>query len=110
MSCFYAGALYGLLLIPLIYRLPETLAERHLYALQWRYLVHAYAKEFSHQKLLSGGILVGTLGGCIYTFAAMAPFIAIDLGGMNSETHWQVLPADLCCRHNCPIIIRWYKS
>lgn len=87
MSCFYAGAIYGIILLPLAASLPETLAQKDVKGLQWKHLIHAYGHEFSQMKIIAGGCLVGVNGALFYIFAAMVPFIAIDLSGMTSQEY-----------------------
>lgn len=84
MSCFLAGAVYGLILLLLVSRLPETLKNLHHDALKLSSLLHAYSKQFKNSQLITGGILIGTCTSFIYAFAAAAPFIAINLFGMSS--------------------------
>ncbi len=83
-SCFYAGIAYGLLLLLLSSRLPETLAHRDLHALKPRHLLATYIEQFKNKKLVLGGVTLGLCSSVIYIFAAVAPFIAINLAGMTS--------------------------
>lgn len=87
MSCFYACALYGIILLFFVTKLPETLKQKNRDALKWRYLANAYRLEFSNLKIIAGSILVGVCGSFLYIFSALAPFIAIDLFGMTSENY-----------------------
>jgi MFS family permease len=85
-SCFYFSAVYGLILLALVTRLPETLAVLDLDALKLKHLLHAYGEQFKNNKLLSGGLLMGLTTCFIYVFAAVAPFVAINLLGMTSKS------------------------
>jgi MFS family permease len=85
MSCFYASACYGLVLLGLLMKLPETQPNVDVNALKVNYLLKAYRAEFSNVNIIAGGILVGMCSCFIYLFATVAPFIAIELSGMSSE-------------------------
>lgn len=83
-SCFYAGAAYGLLLLALVRRLPETLKEINVNALQFHYLMQGYGSQFKNSKVCFGGLLMGCATAFVYAFAALAPFIAINIYGLNT--------------------------
>lgn len=83
-TCFYAGALYGVILLFLLFRLPETQSSLDINALKLKHLLHGYSVPFKNSKLLAGGFLMGICTSFVYVFAAAAPFIAINLLGMNS--------------------------
>lgn len=87
MSCFYASAIYGLVLLYLVTKLPETQKNNHLDALKIRHLLHDYGRQFKNTRLILGGLLMGASTCFIYVFAALAPFIAIHLMGMSSSTY-----------------------
>jgi len=87
MSCFYASALYGLILFFLVTRLPETQTVLNLNALKLNHLLHDYGMQFKNSRLVMGGLLMGASTGFIYVFAALAPFIAINLYGMSSDEY-----------------------
>lgn len=84
MSCFYAGAFYGCILLYLVTRLPETQTVLDLNAFKPRHLLHAYGSQFKNSGLIAGGLLMGCSTAFVYVFAALAPFIAINISGMNS--------------------------
>lgn len=86
-SCFYAGAIYGLILLILVTRLPETQTVLNLNALKIKYLLHEYATQFKNIQLIAGGLLMGTSTCFIYVFAAVAPFVAMNIFGMNSTEY-----------------------
>jgi MFS family permease len=77
MSCFYACAIYGLLLLFLVSRLPETLKTPDLNALKIKNLLQGYGTQFKNIRLIASGLLIGCLTCFVYVFAATAPFIAI---------------------------------
>lgn len=87
MSCFYLSALYGVILLLLVIKLPETLKERDPNAFKIKHLLHAYALQFKNKRLVSGGVIWGLSTSFIYIFAALAPFIAINLLDMSSEAY-----------------------
>jgi predicted MFS family arabinose efflux permease len=86
-ACFYAGGAYGLVLLFLAARLPETQQVLDLQALELKHLWQGYATQFTNMKLISGALLMGGVGSYIYVFAAAAPFIAITHFGMSSVAY-----------------------
>jgi len=86
-SCFYAGAIYGLALLFFVARLPETQKTLNLNALKIKHLLHGYGGQFKNMQLLTGGLLMGGSTCFVYVFAAVAPFIAINIFGMNSAEY-----------------------
>ncbi len=86
-STFYAGALYGVILLLLTMRLPETKKTLDLDALQFNHLIGAYVSQFKNLQLISGGLLMGGATCFVYIFAALAPFIAIDMLHMSSTSY-----------------------
>lgn len=87
MSCFYASALYGFILLLLTTQLTETKTDLDKNALQLNHLVRHYREQFKNPFILTGGLLMGTCTAFIYIFAAIGPFIAINLFGMNSAEY-----------------------
>lgn len=86
-SCFYAEAIYGVILLLFVIKLPETLRVRDLNTFKIKYLVHEYLVQFKNHAILTGGLLMGICTSFIYLFAAIAPFLAINLLGMNSAEY-----------------------
>ncbi len=86
-SCFIAGAIYGLILLLMTTRLPETKTELDLDAFKWKHLVHGYVSQCKNPTLISGAILQSGATSFVYVFAALAPFIAIDLMGMQPSAY-----------------------
>lgn len=86
-SCFYAGAIYGIFLLLLVTRLPETQKILNFDALKIKYLLHGYTSQFKNAQLIAGGLLMGGSTCFVYVFAAVAPFIAINIFGMNSAEY-----------------------
>ncbi|MBS0290174.1 MAG: MFS transporter [Proteobacteria bacterium] len=94
-SCFIAGAVYGIILLLLISQLPISSNQKDPQALQWSTLKKAYLIQFTNTKLIAGGLLMGGCTSIIYLFAALAPFIAIDILQLNSEQYGtaNIIPA-----------------
>ena len=86
-SCFYAGAIYGLALLFFVAHLPETQKTLNLNALKMKHLVHEYSCQFKNIQLITGGLLMGGSTCFVYVFAAVAPFIAINIFGLNSAEY-----------------------
>lgn len=86
-SCFYAGALYGIFLLALVSKLPESLAVVDMNALRLKNLLHDYLIQFKNIRLVSGGLIMGGSSSFNYVFAAIAPFLAIKLSGMSSSEY-----------------------
>ena len=86
-SCFYASALYGIWLLVLITRLPETLVKKDYHAFELKHLTDAYIAQFRNKIVLVGGCLMGSSSCFLYVFSAIAPFVAIQMLGMNSADY-----------------------
>ena len=118
-SCFYAGAFYGMVLLALTMRLPETLKTRHLDALNMMHLFQNYSAQFKNRQLITGGLLMGGSTCFVYLFAAAAPFIAINMMGLSSAQYGlanllppigliigSIVSAQLIKRYSLEIILR----
>jgi MFS family permease len=86
-SCFWAGALYGVILLVMVRSLPETSAKLDPQALQISYLKKAYVQEFRNKTLVAGGLLMGCTSSFIYTFSSIGPFIAKNYFGLKSQSY-----------------------
>jgi MFS transporter, DHA1 family, multidrug resistance protein len=86
-SCFYAGACYGLILLLLVTRLPETLLVKDNDAFKLSHLLPEYHQQFKNKLLVSGGLLMGGSSAFVYVFAALAPFIAINAFHLSSDEY-----------------------
>lgn len=86
-SCFYASAIYGIILLAFVARLPETLSNPDLNALKPKHLITSYVTQFKNMELLAGGLLMGCSTCFVYVFAAVAPFIAINLFGLTTTQY-----------------------
>ena len=87
MSCFYASAIYGFILLLMLTRLPETQKILNYNALKLSHLLHGYSAQFKNKQLIAGGLIMGGSTCFVYIFAALAPFIAINLFGMSSAEY-----------------------
>lgn len=86
-SCFYAGGIYGLVLLLLVARIPETQKMVSFDALKLNHLFQSYSSQFTNLQLISGGLLMGCATSFVYVFAAIAPFIAINSYGLSSSEY-----------------------
>lgn len=86
-SCFYAGAIYGLALLFFVARLPETQKTLDLNALKIKHLLQGYGSQFKNIQLITGGLLMGASTCFVYIFAAVTPFIAINIFGLSSSEY-----------------------
>lgn len=86
-SCFYACMAYGFALLIMAIRLPETLEKPDYDALKWRYLIAHYAEQFRTRSLILGAMIMGITTCFVYSFAAVAPFVAINILGFNSAQY-----------------------
>lgn len=87
MSCFYAGAVYGVILLLMTRRLPETQKTPDYNALKWNHLLEGYGSQFKNLQLVAAGLLMGGTTSFIYVFATLGPFIAINLFALSSEQY-----------------------
>ena len=86
-STFYVGALYGVVLLLLSHLLSETKTVLDRDALKFHRLMSAYLEQFKNIPLLTGGLLMGCATSFIYLFAALAPFMAINLLNMPAASY-----------------------
>lgn len=86
-SCFYAGAAYGVFLLILVTRLPETEEALNQEGLKVKSLFQGYANQLTNRQLMLGALLMGSTSCFTYVFAALAPFIAINHFGISSAEY-----------------------
>ncbi len=84
-SCFYFLAMFGVFILWLARRLPETAKSLDLHALQFFSLVRGYKETFKNKRLVTSGFMMGLGSAVIYVFATKAPFIGIDLIGLTPD-------------------------
>lgn len=87
MSCFYAGALYGVILLILVSRLPETQFTKHKDAFKLVQLIQGYSTQMKNLVLVAGGLLMGCCTCFVYVFAAEAPFLAMNVYGLSTTEY-----------------------
>lgn len=86
-SCFYAGALYGFILLLFVIKLPETQKSLDYDAFKINHLFNHYWLQFKNTQLIAGGLLMGSVTCFIYSFAAIASFVAMKYFDMNSTEY-----------------------
>ncbi len=84
-SCFYFLAFFGMVMLILVSRLPETAPSIDPKAFLLKTIVANYRSKFTNRRLLVCGFLVGSGTAIVYLFAARAPFIGIELMGMRPD-------------------------
>jgi len=86
-STFYFEALYGVVLLLLCLKLPETCLEKSHDALSLKTIVDGYTKRCNNPKLFTCGFIQGSCTAFVYVFAAMAPFVVIQLLGLAPSAY-----------------------
>ncbi|MBY0530082.1 MAG: MFS transporter [Rhabdochlamydiaceae bacterium] len=84
-SCFYFLGLFGIVVLWLSTKLPETAASLDQHALKVSSILHGYAVKFKNKRLVTSALMMGCGTSVVYVFAAKAPFIGIDLIGMTTD-------------------------
>lgn len=77
-SCFYFLLIYSVILIFLCRFLPETILEKEKHALKIKNFIGVYKAQFKDRKVMYVAIIIGLAISFNYTFATMAPTIAIS--------------------------------
>lgn len=83
----YALVMYGLFLLMLSIRLPETAPELDAHALRFKQIFHGYTREIFHWPMILCSLQVGMTCSLLYVFAAKAPFLAINVLGLRPDTY-----------------------
>lgn len=83
-TCFYFLAVYGLIVLYLSMKLPETKPELDTEAFSPKHLIEGYLNQIKVSQLIAAGFLMGGCTAFVYLFASLAPFIAMDHFGMKS--------------------------
>lgn len=93
-SCFYFLALYGMFLLYLVYRMPETAATIDRNALKFSTIYENYVDKLRNKTLIVGGAMMGCSTAFVYVFATLAPFIAMQQMHLNPSQYglWNLLP------------------
>lgn len=95
-SCFYFLILFGALLLTICwYILPETVITLDQQALRVKEIFKGYAEECKNRQLILSALITGSGTSMIYLFASAAPFIGIDLIGMDPDEFgtWAIFPS-----------------
>jgi MFS family permease len=85
-STFYFMLIYGIIILLLGRTLPEVFTAKNMDALNPKKLLHNYLNQFK-RPVIFGGLLIGSGTCIIYTFAALAPFIAMDVMGISPKVY-----------------------
>lgn len=86
-SSFYFMVAYGALILTIGLLLPEVVENKNHDALKAKVIAQNYLAQLKSVSLVSGGLLVGS-GTCfVYTFAALAPFIALKTMHMTTTEY-----------------------
>lgn len=120
-SCFYFLLLYSAVLLYLCKSLPETLETRDVNALKIKNLAKAYLNQLQDKKVMTASIIIGLAISFNYTFATLAPALAItglkvtpsQYGLYNiipsiAVVAGSLLAAFLASRHNRPLLQVFY--
>lgn len=82
-SCFYFLSIYCIILILLCRRLPETCLQKDMNALKLKNICVEYSQKLKTKKILCGAILIGAAVAFSYVFASVAPFIGMEVIGLD---------------------------
>lgn len=83
----YALVVYGIFLLALSIRLPETAPELDPHALRIKYIYRGYAREIFHWPMILSSLQVGMTCSILYVFAAKAPFLVINVLGLRPDVY-----------------------
>ncbi len=84
-SCFYFLALFGVFMLFLCKRLPETAKIIDRSYLKFPAIIEGYRLKLKNRQLIISAFMIGCGGAIIYIFASKAPFIGINLMGLSPE-------------------------
>jgi predicted MFS family arabinose efflux permease len=76
---FFLMIFYGILIILLSNLLPEVYTSKDYHALKLKNILSNYIRQFGNMGVISGGLLIGIGTSAIYIFAALSPFIGINI-------------------------------
>lgn len=85
-SCFYFLAFYGVVILLISTRLPETSKPSDLQALTVSSVIRGYRATLKNNRLLICALMMGCGSAMVYLFASKSPFIGIKVIGLNPET------------------------
>lgn len=78
-STFYLMVVYSLIIILINFLLPEMYLKSERHQFHFSEMLTNYGRMFGSRAVISGGLLLGICSGLVYAFAALAPFIAIEM-------------------------------
>lgn len=84
-SCFYFLALFGVFMLWVSSRLPETAKSLDPNALKLAAVVEGYAKKLKNKRLITSALIMGCGTATVYIFASKAPFIGINVIGLSPD-------------------------
>ncbi|HSX04215.1 MAG TPA: multidrug effflux MFS transporter [Rhabdochlamydiaceae bacterium] len=84
-SCFYFLVLFGIFILWISTKLPETAKSLDHHALNISSITAGYAEAFKNKLLVISGLIMGCCTATIYVFASKAPFIGISLIGLSPD-------------------------
>ncbi|MBS0648951.1 MAG: MFS transporter [Verrucomicrobia bacterium] len=84
-ACFYFLALFGIVMLGLASRLPETAKSIDRSALKLPSILEGYRLKLKNKQLILSSFLVGCCTSIIYIFASKSPFIGINIIGLSPE-------------------------
>lgn len=90
-GCFYFYLAYSAVVMIATWRLPETMSEKNLSALNFTPLLRNFKSAFSHGRLIIFSLIYGVMTGYIYVTATGAPFIGIDILGYSPMSYGLLL-------------------
>jgi len=89
-GCFYFCLIYGIFILAISTRLPETLKVKKYDALKLKPLLASYYHGFSNGRLVLFSSIYGLMVSFIYVITSHSPFIGIDTIGLTA-THYGLL-------------------
>lgn len=94
-SCFYASAAYGVALFFLLIRTAETAPSIDKKALKLNNILSRYWEALLNVRLVSGSFLIGCGTSFVYSFAAVAPFLTMQVMHLSPSQYglWNLVPA-----------------
>lgn len=93
-SSFYLMIVYSLAILGCSYILPEMYAKEQRHKFNLGDLFINYSAQFKNLSILSGGFLLGVCSSIIYVFAALSPFIGMQMMNLSPVTYgsYNLLP------------------
>ena len=94
--CFYFYFIYGIVVLVISTRLPETLQQKNPRALNLKPLLHSFYHAFSAWRLVLFSIIFGLMSAFVYIIASGGPFIGIDEIGLTPANYGMLLLIPYC--------------